>query len=380
MDIIKEITVFSIGDANELKTWSNVPYFFTKSIEEKKIIVNRINIKENVFLSLLYRYTIFIILKLIKKKSNHTYFRSKLNYYLTNWKIQKAVKKHNQSDVFLFLTYSFSTKKQSTKKIILFSDWSYLYYLNIFQKREPIWFEKKAIKREESNIKNADMVISLFPKSNEFNNTTYKNKNQYYLGNVINGNYPLIKLDIINKKLNSNSLLFIGNKKYLEGARDLIKAFKSISVKNAPNIELHIIGLTKDETGIDLPNIFHYGYLNKGNKIENETYYKLITGAKAIINTNQDWGAFSAMTEAMYYYTPVITSPYLEFIETYGSNINFGYFVKNNSIEELISKTETLLNNSKEIQLELMTNAHEQVKDFTWSNYLDKVLKLVNHE
>lgn len=374
MKNIKEITVFSIGDANDLKTWSNVPYFFTKNLEEQNIKVNRINIEENALLNIFYKYSVFILLKIINKNSNHTYFRSRLNYILTNRKIKKAIHTYYQSDALLFLTYSFSVPKQKNKKVILFSDWSYLYYIETFLKRKPIWFEKNALGNEEKHINDADIVLSLFPKSHEFNLKYYTNKHQYYLGNVINSNYTLNKNDIITKKTNSHKLLFIGNNKYIQGAIDLISAFKQLSTK----AELHIIGLKANEVGVSAQHVFYHGYLDKGIAAENEFYYQLITESKAIINTNPDWGAFSAMTEAMYFFTPVITSPYEEFTKTYGSNIDFGFYVAHNSERELTQKLEIILSDTNETYLKLMNNAHEKVKDFSWKSYTDKALKLIS--
>ncbi len=377
MSHLREITVFSIGDASQLKTWSNVPYFFTKSLEEKGFKINRVDIEESAFLNSIYKYTVFAALKLFYKNSDHTFFRSGFNNFLTGQKIKKEIKNRN-SDAFIFLSYSFSSKKYSQKKVILFSDWGYLYFIDTFLKREALWFEKRALKREENNIESADAVISLFPKSYLFNLKHYKNKHQYYLGNVINSNYPLKKEELISSKLKSNKLLFIGNKKYFNGAISLINAFKEVNSEKYKGLELHIIGLTEGETGVNYPNVFYYGYLDKGIEKENELYYKLISEAKAIINTNTDWGAFSAMTEAMFFYTPVITSPYEEFVETYGSEINFGYYVNNNNAAELTTKIEALSNLTETSLVEIMNNAHEKVKDFTWSNYSEKVLELLS--
>jgi glycosyltransferase involved in cell wall biosynthesis len=373
---IKEITVFSIGDSRELSTWSNVPYILSKSLEDKNIKINRVNIEENRILSLLYKYSIFAFLKLFYKNSDHTYFRSGINNYITNLKIKNVVKKYNNADVLLFLTYSFSAKKYTNKKIALFSDWSYLYKIDIFFKRKAFWFEKKALKREEENINTADTLISLFPRSKEFNKSNYTVKDLNYLGNVINCNFWHNKAEIIAKKTNSNKLLFIGTRKYKKGALDLIQAFKELSVRKDNKLELHIIGLDQQELNISLPNLFYFGYLNKSIQQENELYYKLLSEAKVIINTNVNWGAFSAMTEAMYFYTPVITTPYAEFTETYGTEINFGYYVNDNSASELISAIEKITTNSNEVQLAFMNNAYEKVKDFSWSNYSDKLLEV----
>ena len=374
MTAIKEITVFSIGDANELSTWSNVPYFFTKNLEFKNIKVNRVNIKENSVINILYKYTIYVFLKLLNKNSNHTYFRSGLNYFLTNCKIKKAIKEFNQSEILIFLTYSFCANKYHNKKVVLLGDWCYLYYISTFLKREPMWFEKKALAREKKHINYADNVINLFPKSEEFNLKHFNDKNQFYLGHIINGNYDLNYEEIISKKLNSRKLLFIGNKKYMVGALNLIKSFEKLNT----NAELHIIGLTKQDVGIHLPGLFYYGYLNKGIILENELYYKLIIEARVIVNTNPNWGSFSAITEAMYYQTPVITLPYPEFTKTYGTEINFGFYVNEDVTDDLTSKLTDILNDSKDEQLNKMKSALNQVKNFSWSAYTNKVINLIN--
>jgi len=359
---IKEITVFSIGDANELSTWSNVPYFFTKNLDFKNIKVNRVNIKENAIINILYKYTIYIFLKLLNKNSNHTYFRSGLNYFLTNRKIKKAIKEFNQSEILIFLTYSFCANKDHNKKVVLLGDWCYLYYISKFLKREPMWFEKNALAREKKHINYADNVINLFPKSQEFNVKHFNSKKQFYLGHIINGNYELNHEEIISKKLNSRKLLFIG------------KSFEKLNT----NAELHIIGLTKQDVGVHLPGLFYYGYLNKGIILENELYYKLIIEARVIVNTNPDWGSFSAITEAMYYQTPVITLPYPEFTKTYGTEINFGFYVNEHVTDDLTSKLTNILNDSKDEQLNKMKSAHNQVKNFSWSAYTNKVINLIN--
>ena len=114
---IKEITVFTIGDSNEIKTWSNIPYFLTKNLEKKGIQVNRVNIQENPLLFTIYKYTIFACIKLLYRNSNQTYFRSKLNNTLTNIKIKKALIKHSKADLSVFLSFSFSlTSRQPAQR------------------------------------------------------------------------------------------------------------------------------------------------------------------------------------------------------------------------------------------------------------------------
>lgn len=374
MGSIKEITVFTVGDANDLKTWSNVPFFFSKNIEQKGIKVNRVNIEENKLFNLLYKYTIFALLKIAYRNSNHTFFRTKLNYILTQKKIKKSLKEYKHTDAAIFLTFSFAPPQGFTKKTLLFGDWTYLYYISHFLNRKPLWFEKGALNREKNNIESANTVLGLFPLSSTFIRQHYNNPSVHYLGNVINTNAQLNKEECIEQKLKSKKLLFIGNKKYITGALELIEQFKILKLKYT-DLELHIIGINQNDTGITQNGIVYHGYLNKSNTSENHLYYKLLTEARVIINSTKDWGGFSATTEAMYFYTPVITTRYNEFIETYGSNIDFGYFIDNQNNLNLC--IEAVLSINSDDQLKLMNAAHTIVKDFTWDNYINKMLELL---
>lgn len=369
--------MFTLGDANQLSAWSNVPYFFTKSFEEKNIKVNRVNIEENAFLNFLYRYTVFAFLKVFYPKSDHTYFRSGLNYHLTSRKIKQAKKKFASSQAFVFLTYSFSAEKKDSEKIVLFSDWGYLYRIKKLFNREPYWFEKKAIEREQISMESANQVLSLFPGSLEFNKENYPRANCFYLGNVVNSENKIDREKLLQLKTQSHSLLFIGNKKYLQGAMELIAAFKALKKKNS-FAELHLIGLKSSDTGVEEKDIFYYGYLDKGKTSENEKYYRLLSSARCIVNTTQGWGAFSAMTEAMYYYTPVITTAYAEFVKTYGEKITFGTYVTNANSSELVLALETMLRHPPETYTKMASESHDKVKDFGWQDYTDKLITLIS--
>jgi len=81
---IKEINVFTNGDALKLSTWSNFPYFFTETLEEKGIKVNRINTQPNKIFKTIYRFTIWQILKQTKKYDTYDYYRTNINRFFVN--------------------------------------------------------------------------------------------------------------------------------------------------------------------------------------------------------------------------------------------------------------------------------------------------------
>ena len=216
----------------------------------------------------------------------------------------------------------------------------------------------------------------MFPKSKQFILDHFDNQACYYLGNVINSEQLLNTEDIIQLKQVSNSVIFIGNKKYINGAKSLVNACNLYNQKNKQSIVVNIIGLTKEELLIeDNSSIHFHGYLDKGNKEQSLKYYQLLKEAKVIINTTENWGGFSSMTEAMYHYTPVITTPYSEFVETYGEKLTCGFYAS--SQEELLNSIETIFSADIKQYNQYCYAANDLVKDFTWDNYIERFLKII---
>lgn len=375
---IKEITVFTDGDSSQLSTWSNVPYFFTETLIEKGIKVNRENIAISPQLCRIYNKLIDPFVKLIRKDTSYDYFRSRMHYSNVRKRVKKAIEKHRNSDAFIFLTLSFSSVGLTDKPTILFGDWTYDYYIRHFLNREPDLFERMCIKRDKYQIEKADHVFSLFPGNAEFMKKNYANPGIEYLGNVVNSLFSGSKIEILEKKKNSKDLLLIGRKNaYLEGAEQLIRASELLR-SEYPDIRVHIIGMKNEDFDILPDNVFCYGYLNKADDKQRELYYTLLQNARFLVNTTPKWGAFSSMIEAMYFYNPVITTPYAEFVETFGNDPDFGYYSEDPSTEKLADLIRQGL--KAENYSDMCIRSHDAVADFTWSAYIDKILAVITRK
>lgn len=371
MNGIKEVTVFSNGDSSKLSTWSNVPYFFTETLLSKGIRVNRVDLSPNALLRNIFNKSVYRFARWLNEDTTYSYFRSFMHFADVRMRIRKAVNQHPSSDAFIFLTFSFSSAGLTNKPTIQFCDWTYDHYFRYFRERMPDYFEKQCINRENSQIERSDLVIALFPSTAKSMRKRYTNKNIHYIGNVVNSLYDATDSSAPKRKKDSNNLLFVGSRKYIDGARSLIIAF--LNVKQVyPQLRLHIIGINSADFESLPEGVYCYGYLDKGKDTDRDVYYELLREARLFINTTPKWGAFSAAVEAMHFYTPVITSPHDDFVETFGCEINFGYYCENNSpllIQHYIMK---LLNdNSYE---SLCINAHKSVEMFTWSAFIDKFL------
>lgn len=377
--MIKEIIFFCYGDSTNASTWSNVPYLFTKSLSEQGVTIRRVDLLKNLqFIAKVYNYTIVNFLRLFYPKNQFIYYfnRSFIFAFLVNLKIKQAVTKYSTADYCIFATFDFYNKFNKIPTL-LFGDWTYKMLLTERLKRNPYWFEKRFCRQVERAINNAQHAVSLFSLCAEYMKKDYPHANITYLGeNVINSLYDdeISETHILDMKRKSYNLLFIGGEKYLDGAKLLVGAFNILNL-NA-RYTLHIIGLERKDFD-ELPtNVLCYGYLRKDKKEECDLYYKLLLSTKIIINPTPQWGGYSSIVEAMYFYTPVIVSPYEEFVNEFGGNINFGIYNEKNDSHTLAINIEKLLSNSDYINM--CINAHEKVKAYTWANYVTKILKLIN--
>jgi glycosyltransferase involved in cell wall biosynthesis len=371
---IKEVTVFTNGDSSLISTWSNVPYFFTETLLSMGLIVNRVDLSPSSFLERVFNRTFYRAVLRANRNSTYDYFRSWTHFLNVRYRIRKAINHYPNSDANIFLTFSFSSVGLTQKPSIQFCDWTYDHYFKYFIDRKPDFFEKQCIKRENSQIEGSDIVFCLFPGVAEYMKQYFKNENIYYLGNVINSLHAVSSADILKQKISSNSILFVGSKKYIAGAHALIDAFGKLKQSN-PELSLHIIGMNIADFESLPKDVCCYGYLDKGNDADRDLYYKLFREAKLFVNTTPKWGAFSATIEAMYFYTPIIISPYDEFVKTFGSSIDFGHYCGQNSpflIEESIR--ETLSDLSYE---SLCINAHKSVENFSWNAYMGKLIQTI---
>lgn len=368
---LKEINVFTNGDATKLSTWSNFPYFFTETLKTKGIKVNYINTQPNKILKNLYRFSIWQVFKHQKNNDAYEYYRTPIHRFFANKIIKNAIAKYTNADANLFLNFSFSAKPFSSKPTILFGDWTFEYYFEYFKHRQPSALEQTFVDEENKCIETADAVFVMFPKMAEVIKNRYNNPNIFYLGGYfINAKVEQTAETILSKKQTSNKLIFIGTQKYKEGALLLIDAVKKLKDKSI-DLEIHIVGMKKRDFA-NLPSFVKcYGYLDKGNDADRKIYYELMTSAKMIVNTTPKWSGFSSVIEAMYFYTPVITIAYDDFINTFDKTIAFGRY--NTSNDTLADDIEAILNADN--YNEMCQQAHWAVKDFTWSNYIDKFLE-----
>ena len=409
---MKEVIFLTNGDSNNANIWSNVPYCFSHVLEDKGIIVHRVDFSMNSSFVKFYDLILRRMLdSLTLRKLRFPYLRTtRLFKYFAERRITKAILQQPQADLCIFMGYGFYNKWNNIPSL-LFSDWTT--EMDIRKKRKPNFLEKRIIRQEEEAITHAEYVVSLFPVCCEEMKKKYPKANIHFLGgNVINdlsglrlrethpnppclgrenqttkeqGNQQIsssskdIYVDtLLETKKKSKKLLFIGRKTtYLEAAKKLIEAYKLLKEEEAyKDYSLDIVGCASTDFDSLPEGVTCYGFLNKSEERDRKIYYDLLLGAKVLVNANPKWGAFSSTVEAMYYYTPVIVSPYQDFVKNFGEKINFGVYNQDFTAESLANDIISMINS--DIFTEMCNFAHEKVKSYTWENYVKQLCCLVS--
>ena len=388
---------FSNGDANDANVWSNVPLCFSNALENKGIIIHRIDYSMNPKFVKFYDLGVRRVLDgLTFRKLRFPYLRTtRLFKFFAERKIKKAILQQPQADLCIFMGYGFYNKWNNIPSL-LFSDWTT--EMDILKKRKPNFLEKRIIRQEEEAITHAEYVVSLFPVCCEEMKKKYPKANIHYLGgNVINdllnksfvsrsklqvsnekADNTIIVEDLVETKSKSKKLLFIGRKTtYLEAAKKLIEAYKLLKGEEVyKDLSLDIVGCASTDFDSLPEGVTCYGFLNKSEEKDRKTYYDLLLGAKVLVNANPKWGAFSSTVEAMYYYTPVIVSPYQDFVKNFGEKIDFGVYNQDFTAESVANDIKSIINSDN--YTEMCNFAHEIVKTYTWENYVKLLCCLVS--
>lgn len=376
MKSLNEVIFFSYGDSTNASTWSNVPYLFTKNLELRGTLVRRINLQRLLTIRKILDHSLLKIIKLIfPKLSGFSFGRSKFWYLLEERIIRKSVNRYPNANLCIFMCYDHYNHFNDVPSLC-FSDWTYRILIEEKLKREPYFFEQRIYKNQEDVINNAHFVVCLFSNYAELMKLHYPKANVNFLGgNVINSFFEgiLLRDDVIKKK-QRNQILFIGKKYYKEGLMLLVSSLDCIK-KVIPNIELHVIGMTQEQMGVKSECISYHGYLRKDNDIEREEYYNLLQSAGIVVNITPNWGGYSSVIEAMYFYTPILVTPFSSFVNEFGKDIQFGQYADNTVPDYISSKIVEILQSPR---YECMCDtAHNMVKNYTWSSYLDRMETMI---
>lgn len=356
-----------------MSSWSNVPFLFCKSLEEQGIDLKRLTLPTLGWMGAVVQWPLRLLKRLgFGRESTWDYSRSALYARRVRRHIDQALQQE-AVDAVLVLSFSYGPSLPSRVPLYLFGDWSLSYAIECQRLRQPNRLERASISRENRLINSASEVFVLFPLAERFLKNSHPLARTHYLGNVINAVEHPDEGDI-RLKQESHSLLFVGKPHYLEGARQLIDAYRQLQ-STLPALTLDIVGMGR-EFFDDLPEgVVCHGYLDKGVPAQRAKYYGLLRSARLFVNPNPKWASFSAALEAMYFYTPLVTSAYAEMEETFGKDISFGAYFREGVDAPLSDLLRELMLSTD--YTHMAENAHTAASSFSWDAYVKRVLDVV---
>lgn len=365
-----DFIVFSIGDSRKPSTWSNVPYFFTRTLERKGFSVERVNIGPPRSVQLLFDVPWKALCRVFGKQTRFTYLRSALNRRITEAKIKRTLQAFPQGHC-VFMTYSFGAGPG--RPYTLFCDQTFEDHIVYYDERKPDKLEHPTIVAERMNLRNAGHVVAFFPELAEKLKVLHGDKVKYY-GNVVNIDDVEVDAErLIQLKKDTNEVVFIGNNRYKEGLVRLVDAVRLLNRSNAAQITVNVVGMDRLELPTAPANVKFHGYLDKGDPAQKRAYLDILERSRLFINPMPKWGAFSASCEAMYLYTPVVIVAYNEFEATFGKVDRVGFGLATGEPRELAEAIAGLMTDER-AWVEKAHAAHATTQAMTWGNYVSRLL------
>lgn len=361
-----DFIVFAIGSPHRAKTWSNVPFFFTRTLEQQGYRVMMVNIAPPRLIQLLFDVPWRNVCRLVGYKTRFSFLRSALNRWFTKLKIKRTLALNPEGHC-VFMTYSFGAGKG--RPYTLFCDQTFEQLITYFDERKPNRLEVPAINEERQNLLGAELVIALFPESAKALADEYGGKVKYY-GNVIN--LEQVKVDpaeLLARKRNSNEVLFIGNRKYMEGLQVLAEAVKLLNRGTGPQVTVHVVGMERKDLPKAPANMRFHGYLDKDVPSQKSMYIDLLERCRLFINPTPKWASFSASCEALYYYTPVMIVPYNEFTRTFGDVNGVGYALASSNPRKVAEAIGSMFADEETWMAKAMAG-HQATGKMSWDRYV----------
>jgi glycosyltransferase involved in cell wall biosynthesis len=371
------VIFISDGDAKSPELWSGLPCQISQELVNAGIEVVHKNICLPGYCKYIWRLCCGFFIKIFFFRTTYSFSRSATYSFIQNNRIRWLLRNEKIAYRFVFVCTSTITLKGCTVPIILLTDWTYDYYLTKLVGKKPDFFEAAAIKREYKAISASTLLLTIFPRSANRINKKLGYKRAAFLGHGVN----LYKMPIdvrgyqVNYDTAKTTLLFVGRLKYRDGLQKLLN---HIPASFWADINFEIIGLEKKHIKLN-PSIppeavKFWGYLSKENSVERSIYYCALQRADVICSLSWPWGPFSAMLEAMYFQTAVITRPYTEFVEIFGDSIDFGWYLTQDSKEEFEMILLEIAKNPEKLS-RAQNRAHEIASKMTWKQVACNLLK-----
>jgi glycosyltransferase involved in cell wall biosynthesis len=374
-----KVNLFTVGDSNDINTWSNVPYFFARALISRKVDVRRLNlIGEGGAIQ-----QALDILNGIVSRAASSYglrprpvFRIPAFHRLVNFHLAKTCRRVPEADLNLFLTFSFSSYRYSDVPVAHYCDRTYEHHLAELGIR-PSHVDRWFIRMEKQNLQNARYIFSFNRACLDFIRDRYDISSPLLLNAGINlgeDDFP-DPSTLIARKEASRDILFIGRSYHNRGVDILLKAFQRFNAKFPDPFTLHLVGVANGELREPQAHVVCHGYLRKDDPTQYRQYIELLASARLFVFPMRFGPIPGVLREALWMCTPVILTNVQNASERLQNGKN-GILAGKADPEEFAHLMGALAADRGQWR-QMAEYARESVREETWGATVDRFLDVL---
>ncbi len=376
----RRVNLFCWGDSNDINTWSNVPYFFARALISRRVDVRRLNLIPD-------GGPVHRAMEVLSSNYNRIastcglhprpLFRIPAFHRLVNFHLAQTCRRIHDTDLNLFLTFSFSSYRYSNVPVAHYCDRTY--ELDLAERGiQPSFVDRRLFKMEKQNLQNARYVFNFNRACLEFVRDRYGVSRPLLLTAGINlgeDDFP-DPSTLIARKEASRDILFIGRGYHHRGVDILLEAFRLFNTRTPDPFTLHLVGVAKLGPSEPQANVVCHGYLRKDDPAQYRQYMELLASARLFVFPMRFGPLPGVLREALWMCTPVILTSVPNASERLQNGKN-GILAAKADAEEFAYWMSTLVAD-RERWRRMAGYARESVRGETWGATIDRFLDVID--
>jgi glycosyltransferase involved in cell wall biosynthesis len=373
------VNLFCWGDSNDINTWSNVPYFFARALISRRVDVKRLNLIPD-------GGPVHRAMEVLSSNYNRIastcglrprpLFRIPAFHRLVNFHLARTCRRIHDTDLNLFLTFSFSSYRYSNVPVAHYCDRTY--ELDLAERGiHPSFVDRRLFQMEKQNVQNARYVFNFNRACLEFVRDRYGVSRPLLLTAGINlgeDDFP-DPSTLIARKEASRDILFIGRGYHHRGVDILLEAFRLFNTRTPDPFTLHLVGVAKLGPSEPQADVVCHGYLRKDDPAQYRQYMELLASARLFVFPMRFGPLPGVLREALWMCTPVILTSVPNASERLENGKN-GILAAKADAEEFAYWMSTLVED-RERWRRMAGYARESVRGETWGATIDRFLDVI---
>jgi glycosyltransferase involved in cell wall biosynthesis len=373
------VNLFCWGDSNDINTWSNVPYFFARALISRRVDVKRLNLIPD-------GGPVHRAMEVLSSNYNRIastcglrprpLFRIPAFHRLVNFHLARTCRRIHDTDLNLFLTFSFSSYRYSNVPVAHYCDRTY--ELDLAERGiHPSFVDRRLFQMEKQNVQNARYVFNFNRACLEFVRDRYGVSRPLLLTAGINlgeDDFP-DPSTLIARKEASRDILFIGRGYHHRGVDILLEAFRLFNTRTPDPFTLHLVGVAKLGPSEPQADVVCHGYLRKDDPVQYRQYMELLASARLFVFPMRFGPLPGVLREALWMCTPVILTSVPNASERLENGKN-GILAAKAGAEEFAYWMSTLVED-RERWRRMAGYARESVRGETWGATIDRFLDVI---